>query len=231
MSTAMTVGGQELDLSSFDKVLYSEIESAKTQEREDALRRYHEKRNFAKTPEPIGGHAQASVEPVFVIQKHAAACLHYDLRIEVDGVLKSWSAPRGLSSDPRDRRLAVMTEDHPLEYQDFEGVIPRGQHGAGQVIVWDHGTYRNVTDDPDHPTPVTDAIEDGKVEVFFEGAKVRGHYVLIRMCRADEEREDWLLIKLRDEYVGSLPEDLEDRPESVLTGRTVKDLKHLAKAR
>ncbi len=179
----------------------------------------------------VGSHARAGVEPVFVIQKHAAACLHYDLRLEVDGVLRSWSVPRGPSSDSRDRRLAVMTEDHPLEYRDFEGVIPRGRHGAGQVIVWDCGTYRNVTDDPDHPTPMTDAIEDGKVEVFFEGARVKGHYVLIRMYRTDEEREDWLLIKLEDEYVGSLPEDLEDRPESVLTGRTVKDLKRLAKTR
>ena len=204
--------------------------TAGTEEHRDGLERYREKRNFAKTPEPIGGHAPTGEEPVFVIQKHAATHLHYDLRLEVNGMLKSWSVPRGPSSDSSDRRLAVMTEDHPLDYQDFEGVIPRGQHGAGQVIVWDHGTYRNVTDDPDHPTPMARAIEDGKVEVFFEGSKVKGGYALIRMHRADEEREDWLLVKLKDEYVGSLPEDLEDRPESVLTGRTVKDLKRLAKA-
>ncbi len=202
-----------------------------TMGREDTLERYREKRDFAKTPEPAGGHVQGGEEPVFVIQKHAATRLHYDLRLEVDGVLKSWSVPRGPSSDPRDRRLAVMTEDHPLDYQDFEGVIPRGQHGAGQVIVWDHGTYRNVTDDPDHPTPMARAVGDGKVEVFFEGTKVKGGYALIRMHRADEEREDWLLIKLKDEYIGSLPEDLEDRPESALTGRTVKDLKRPAKTR
>ncbi len=198
---------------------------------EDALERYREKRDFAKTPEPAGGHVESGGEPVFVIQEHAATRLHYDLRLEVNGVLKSWSVPRGPSADPRDRRLAVMTEDHPLDYRDFEGVIPRGQHGAGQVIVWDHGTYRNITDDPDHPTPMTQAIDDGKVELFFVGTKIKGRYALIRMHRADEEREDWLLIKLKDEYVGSLPEDLEDRPESVLTGRTVKDLKRPAKAR
>ncbi len=198
---------------------------------EDALERYHQKRDFAKTPEPVGGYAQKGQQPVFVIQKHAATRLHYDLRLEVDGVLKSWSVPRGPSADPRDRRLAVMTEDHPLDYQDFEGVIPRGQHGAGQVIVWDHGTYRNITDDPDHPTPMARAIDDGKVEVFLEGTRIRGGYALIRMHRADEEREDWLLIKLKDEHVGSLPGDLEDRPESVLTGRTVKDLKRPATSR
>lgn len=195
------------------------------------LERYHQKRNFARTPEPFGGHTPSGDEPVFVIQKHAATRLHYDLRLEVDGVLKSWSVPRGPSSDPRDRRLAVMTEDHPLEYGDFEGVIPRGQYGAGPVIVWDHGVYRNVTGDPDRPTPMAQAIDEGKVEVVFEGARIRGGYAMIRMHRTDDEREDWLLIKLKDEHAGSLPEDLEDAPESVLTGRTVKDLKPPAKAR
>jgi bifunctional non-homologous end joining protein LigD len=193
------------------------------------LRRYREKRNFAKTPEPTGGPARSSERPVFVIQKHSATRVHYDLRLEVDGVLKSWSVPRGPSSDPADRRLAIQTEDHPLDYQDFEGVIPRGQYGAGQVIVWDHGTYQNVTGSPDNPVPMAEAIRDGKVEVFFEGNRIRGGYAFIRIHRADEEREDWLLIKIRDEYVGSLPEDLEDLPQSVVTGRTVKDLKRSAK--
>ena len=231
MSTTMTVGDRELNLSNLDLVFYPETEYSKARERDDALRRYHARRDFAKTPEPVGGYTQPGEEPVFVIQKHGVTCLHYDLRLEVNGVLKSWSMPSGPSSDSRDRRLAITTEDHPLEYQDFEGVIPRGQPGAGQVIVWDHGTYRNITDDPDHPTPMARAIDDGKVEIFFEGTKIKGGYALIRMHRADEEREDWLLIKLKDEYVGSLPEDLEDRPESVLTGRTVKDLKRPARAR
>jgi DNA ligase D-like protein (predicted 3'-phosphoesterase) len=230
MSATATIGSRELDLSRLDMVLFPEIEYTETRERDEALRRYREKRDFAKTPEPVGGTMQAGMEPVFVVQKHGAACLHYDLRLEADGVLKSWSVPGGPSSDSSERRLAITTEDHPLEYQDFEGVIPRGQPGAGPVIVWDRGTYRNITGDPDHPTPLSQAIEEGRVEVFFEGARIKGSYALIRMYCADEEREDWLLIKLRDKYIGSLPEDLEDRPESVLTGRTVKDLKRLARA-
>ena len=230
MSTTMTVSGQELNVSDLDTVFYPETEHARARERDNALRRYHEKRDFTKTPEPMGGYAPPGEEPVFVIQKHGAAYVYYDLRLEVDGVLRSWSVPWGPSSDSRDRRLAITTEDHPLEYQYFEGVIPRGQPGAGQVIVWDHGTYRNNTDDPDHPTPMAQALENGRVEVALEGDRIRGRYTLIRMHHADEEREDWLLIKLADEHVGSLPEDLEDQPESILTGRTIRDLKRFAKA-
>jgi len=140
-------------------------------------------------------------------------------------VLKSWSVPRGPSSNPADRRLAVEVEDHPFDYRDFEGVIPKGQYGAGRVIVWDRGTYRNITDDPKHPTPMARAIRDGKVEIFFEGEKIRGGYALIRMDRPGQAKNNWLLIKLKDEHVGALPEDLEDRPESVATGRTLEDLR------
>ena len=122
--------------------------------RDESLRPYHQKRDFARTPEPSGGTAQPGEGSIFVIHKHAATRLHYDLRLEVDGVLKSWSVPRGPSSDPADRRLAVEVKDHPLDYRDFEGVIPKGQYGAGRVIVWDRGTYRNITDDPQHPTPM-----------------------------------------------------------------------------
>jgi len=196
----------------------------KTESRGEPLRAYHQKRNFAKTPEPAGGVPSSGQEPIFVIHKHAATRLHYDLRLEVEGVLKSWSVPRGPSSEPADRRLAVEVEDHPLDYRDFEGVIPKGQYGAGRVIVWDRGTYRNITDDPQHPTPMARALEDGKVEIFFEGHKVRGGYALIRMQRPGQARNNWLLIKLKDEHVGALPADLEDRPESVVTGRTLEDL-------
>lgn len=161
----------------------------------------------------------------FVIHKHAATRLHYDLRLEVDGVLKSWAVPRGPSSNPADRRLAVQVEDHPLDYQDFEGVIPKGEYGAGQVIVWDRGAYRNITGDPIHPTPMSKAIEEGKVEVFFEGTKIKGGYALIRMQSPRTDKTNWLLIKRKDECVGSLPEDLDEAGQSVLTGRTIQDLR------
>ena len=193
--------------------------------RDESLRTYHEKRDFARTPEPAGVNPEPGDGPVFVIHKHAATRLHYDLRLEVEGVLKSWSVPRGPSSEPADRRLAVEVEDHPLDYRDFEGVIPKGQYGAGRVIVWDRGAYRNITGDPKHPTPMARAIKDGKVEVFFEGQKIKGGYALIRMERPDQSRNNWLLIKLKDEHVGALPADLEDRPESVATGRTLEDLR------
>jgi bifunctional non-homologous end joining protein LigD len=190
----------------------------------DSLRAYRRRRNFARTPEPRGDEAARTQAPVFVIRKHAARQVHYDLRIEAASVLKSWSVPRGPSSDPKDRRLAVMTEDHPLAYRDFEGTIPRGQYGAGKVLIWDRGTYRNITDDANRPTPIEQAIDNGKVEVFLEGSKVRGGYVLIRMDKPDEKRRHWLLIKLRDEYVGFLPADLDEQPRSVATGRTAEDL-------
>jgi DNA ligase D-like protein (predicted 3'-phosphoesterase) len=177
------------------------------------------------SPQTSGGKVKRGQGPIFVIHKHAARRLHYDLRLEVEGVLKSWSVPRGPSSTPADRRLAVQVEDHPLDYQDFEGVIPKGQYGAGQVIVWDRGTYRNITDDPNHPTPMSKAIRDGKVEVFFEGEKIKGGYALIQMQSPRTDKSNWLLIKLKDDYVGSLPEDLEDEGQSVLTGRTLQDLR------
>jgi DNA ligase D-like protein (predicted 3'-phosphoesterase) len=177
------------------------------------------------TAKPVGAKVKPGRGPVFVIHKHAARRLHYDLRLEVEGVLKSWSVPRGPSSNPADRRLAVQVEDHPLDYQDFEGVIPKGQYGAGQVIVWDRGTYRNITDDPSHPTPMSRAIEDGKVEVFFEGEKIKGGYALIQMQSPRTDKSNWLLIKLKDDYIRSLPKDLEDQGQSVITGRTIRDLR------
>jgi bifunctional non-homologous end joining protein LigD len=190
-----------------------------------ALRKYRAKRDFTATPEPAGTKVKLGQGPVFVIQKHTAKRLHYDLRLEVEGVLKSWSVPRGPSSYPAERRLAVQVEDHPLDYQDFEGTIPKGQYGAGQVIVWDRGIYRNITGDPNHPTPMSRAIEDGKVEVFFEGEKIKGGYALIQMQSPRTDKTNWLLIKLKDDYVGSLPEDLEEEGQSVTTGRTIRDLR------
>jgi DNA ligase D-like protein (predicted 3'-phosphoesterase) len=116
--------------------------------RKDLLDEYREKRDFRRSPEPKGRRARAAKEPHFVIQKHDATSLHYDFRLEAGGVLKSWAVPKGPSTDPREKRLAMRTEDHPLAYADFEGAIPEGEYGAGTVIVWDAGSYRNLGDEP-----------------------------------------------------------------------------------
>jgi DNA ligase D-like protein (predicted 3'-phosphoesterase) len=142
----------------------------------DDLERYRSKRNFRRSPEPSGRRVSRKRrrEPVFVVQKHAASSLHYDLRLEVGGTLKSWAVPKGPSTDPREKRLAVQVEDHPLEYARFERVIAEG-YGAGQVIVWDTGTYRSMTDGP-----LETAIENGHLSIWLEGQKLRGGWTLQR---------------------------------------------------
>ncbi len=143
------------------------------------LRPYRDKRDFSLTPEPLGpaGPVQGTgKEPRFVVQKHDASSLHYDFRLEAEGVLKSWAVPKGPSPDPRERRLAIQTEDHPLDYLHFEGVIPKGQYGGGTVIVWDTGTYRNLTEQDEEPFSVAEAVEEGHVAVWLQGQKLTGGY-------------------------------------------------------
>lgn len=188
---------------------------------------YRQKRHFEKTPEPAGG-KKVVAGSSFVIQKHDATRLHYDLRLEAEGVLKSWAVPKGPSSDPKEKRLAVRTEDHPLEYANFEGNIPEAEYGGGQVIIWDRGTFENnSTGTKNRPVTIAEAIENGKVTVTFHGEKIKGQYALVKMksLSRQEGKEQWLLIKHKDRYTDTLPEDLEDLPRSVITGRTVEDLK------
>lgn len=183
------------------------------------LQSYNAKRSFDKTPEPKGDKVDAKGSS-FVVQKHDARRLHYDFRLEMDGVLKSWAVTRGPSLDPEDKRLAVHVEDHPLSYGDFEGVIPKGQYGGGTVIVWDRGVWRPIGD-------AKKGYRKGHLEFELEGKKLRGRWHLVRMHgKPGESRENWLLIKGDDEEARHDGGDdiLEERPQSVKTGRSVEEV-------
>jgi DNA ligase D-like protein (predicted 3'-phosphoesterase) len=191
---------------------------------EDALTAYRRKRDFGKTPEPAGGRPRDAGETIFVVQKHAASRLHYDFRLEVDGVLKSWAVPKGPSTDPRAKRLAMRVEDHPLEYADFEGVIPQGEYGGGTVLVWDIGRYQNITQQTDEITPAAEAIERGHLRVRLAGTKLKGAYALTRVAKDARGRERWILVKMRDSEAEEGREVARDRPESALTGRSIEEV-------
>ncbi len=163
-----------------------------------------------------------SRDPRFVIHKHAARTLHYDFRLEVDGVLRSWAVPKGPSTDPRVKRLAVAVEDHSLSYADFEGVIGEGSYGAGAVIVWDTGTYRNLTERGGKRVPIAQALDAGHAVFELEGHKLRGGYALTRTRGG--RREQWLLVKTRDAEADARRNPVSTQPESVLSGATVEQL-------
>jgi bifunctional non-homologous end joining protein LigD len=187
----------------------------------EQLDQYRAKRDFDRTPEPAGARPQAaSGGPLrFVVQRHRARRVHYDLRFEIDGVLASWAVPNGPTLDPKVRRLAVHVEDHPMEYIDFEGVIPSGEYGGGDVIVWDTGTWQPYeTDDP------AAAVEAGELHADVAGQKLAGKFVLIRTDRRNQDSTQWLLLKKDDEAAvpGWNPEDY---PRSVLSGRTNEEVK------
>jgi DNA ligase D-like protein (predicted 3'-phosphoesterase) len=191
--------------------------------RDKALRPYREKREFRRTSEPSGGERDPSEEPVFTIQKHDASNLHYDVRLEVDGVLKSWAVPKGPSTDPDVKRLAIPTEDHPLEYADFEGIIPEDEYGGGTVLVWDTGPYHNLrSEKKDETRSMTASLSDGLVEVWLEGEKLQGGYVLIRTGEGDDAR--WLLKKIDDEKADARRNPTHTEPRSVLSGRTLEEI-------
>jgi len=190
---------------------------------DDKLEAYRQKRDFAKTSEPSGsGERKAEGKPRYSIQKHRSKRLHYDLRLEVEGVLKSWAVPKGPSVDTREKRLAVPTEDHPLDYIDFEGTIPEGEYGAGSVIVWDIGTYANTTRIDGEEVPMTEALEKGHATVNLSGKKLVGGYALTRTGHGKNER--WILVKMKDDFAKSDLDILEAEPDSALTGRSVDEV-------
>lgn len=192
------------------------------------LKAYRHKRNIEETPEPESHKSDfswASERPIFVIQKHDASNLHYDFRLEADGVLKSWIVPKGPSTDPREKRLALPTEDHPLDYADFEGVIPEGHYGAGSVLIWDRGSYRNLKAGQDGSEPeqsVSQQIDDGHVTLWLNGNKLKGGYALIRTDIGDEER--WLLVKMDDDEADARRNPTSTEADSVASGRSIDDI-------
>jgi DNA ligase D-like protein (predicted 3'-phosphoesterase) len=173
----------------------------------------------AGPPNPKEGGRRRSSKggPRFVIQKHDASRLHYDLRVEVGGVMKSWAVPKGPSTNPKDKRLAVPTEDHPIEYNKFEGTIPEGEYGAGTVLVWDEGTYRNLSE-----TPIEEGLEKGHITVWLEGKKLKGGYALTRIRRGKPDA--WLLVKMDDEEADPKRDPVRDEPASVRSGRTIEEI-------
>ncbi|MGE0010464.1 MAG: DNA polymerase ligase N-terminal domain-containing protein [Candidatus Babeliales bacterium] len=186
-----------------------------------SLAQYKERRKFKRTPEPKGKKARKKPdEPIFVIQEHHASRIHWDLRLEIKGVLVSWAIPKGPSLNPAIRRIAIMTEDHPIEYAGFEGVIPKGMYGAGPVMVWDTGTFENKNIRNKKPVPLHQGLEDGYLEFFLHGTKLQGSFVLIKPNFEDGQKE-WLLIKRKDKYASKKRKPVNTQKKSALTGRTM----------
>lgn len=199
------------------------------------LSEYRKKRSGSGSGEPSGtgepsgssqssgsGRSKGHDRPVFVIQRHDASTLHFDFRLEIDGVLVSWAVPKGPSVDPSQKRLAHRTEDHPLDYADFEGRIDQG-YGAGTVIVWDTGTYENLTTRKNSPVPAGQALDDGHLKVELHGDKLSGAFALTR-TRSGQDASDWLLVKVKDSGADRRRNPTSTQNESVLSGRTNDDL-------
>ncbi|MEC9372622.1 MAG: DNA polymerase ligase N-terminal domain-containing protein [Planctomycetota bacterium] len=193
--------------------------------RSGSLGEYRRKRDFRRTSEPKGEPGRQSREPRFVIQQHDATSLHYDFRIEVGGVLKSWAVPKGLSTDPREKRLAIATEDHPLEYAEFEGVIPEGEYGAGPVLIWDAGTYENAaaSDEDGEQPSIDESLKKGHVVVRLHGKKLKGAFALQRIAKDDPGR--WIIVKVKDDGADARRKPVRTQPESVVSGRTIDEIR------
>ncbi len=186
---------------------------------DDLLRKYRSMRRFHETPEPSGGAPKRGALPIFVIQKHHATQLHYDFRLEVEGVLKSWSVPKGPSYDPAVKRLAMMTEDHPYDYASFEGVIPAGNYGAGNVILWDQGTWELT-----EPEDAVEGLRKGKLAFRMFGKKMFGEWALVRIKGRSTKGNEWLLLKHRDGWANSEVDVTEVAPNSVVSNLGVDEI-------
>lgn len=185
-----------------------------------SLSKYNQKRDFKQTQEPKGKLGKSANELIFVVQKHAASHLHYDFRLEVNGVLKSWAVPKGPSMNPDDKRLAMMVEDHPYSYKDFEGTIPEGNYGAGNVIVWDNGTYKPDEETKSAEKTLLEGIKKGRLSFILKGEKLKGEFSLVQLKGKQENA--WLLIKKKDKYASDA--DILKKDKSVLSKRSLEEL-------
>ena len=194
-----------------------------------ALEKYKQKRDPSVTPEPFGGKSKESDVLRFTIQKHAATRLHYDFRLEMESVLKSWAVPKGPSTDPEVKRLAMMVEDHPYDYRTFEGIIPKGEYGAGTVIVWDEGTYEAIgfegKSKKEQEKHLLKSLQGGSLKIILHGKKLKGEYALFKI--KSNEENTWLLMKHKDKYADKGDITLKDK--SVQSGKTLEKVKATSK--
>lgn len=191
--------------------------------KKETLSTYRSKRDFTRTPEPSGKTVKKKLtsrkKPIFVVQEHHASHLHYDVRLQIGKVLVSWAVPKGPSLNPTVKRLAVQTEDHPLDYADFEGIIPEG-YGAGTVMVWDIGTYKNLKD-----CSMEQSLKDGQIEVELKGQKLEGAFAFVRTNYAGSKK-NWLMIKMKDEFASAKKNPVSTQKRSALTDRTMSEIKN-----
>jgi DNA ligase D-like protein (predicted 3'-phosphoesterase) len=186
----------------------------------EGLGEYREKRDPGRSGEPTGGSGGGHR---FVVQRHDASSLHFDVRLQVGDVLVSWAVPKGPSLDPSEKRLATRTEDHPLDYAEFEGSIPEGEYGAGTVIVWDTGDYENRTEEDGEGVPIEQAVDQGHIKVELHGEKLTGQFALTQTRMRGDDR-NWILVKVDDEGADRRRKPARTQPESVLSDRTNEDL-------
>src|SRR5688572_22606044 len=198
-----------------------------------SIKRYNEKRNFKATPEPAGKTEKSAAKALlFVIQKHEASHLHYDFRLELDGVMKSWAVPKGPSLNPDEKRLAMHVEDHPMSYRTFEGIIPPGNYGAGTVMVWDEGTYYAdpKLDKKANEKLLVEGYRKGKLSFYMKGKKLRGEFSLVKMRGRGTNDNAWLLLKT-DDADADREKPVSDEDRSAVTGRSMTEIAENTKAK
>ncbi len=161
--------------------------------------------------------------PIFVIQKHQSSTLHYDFRLQIGNILKSWIIPKGPSLNPKEKRLAILTKDHEFSFADFEGKIPAGHYGAGKIIVWDSGSYKNITTANGQKISMQKALENGKIHIFLEGEKIKGNFSLVLLKNQDEPK-NWLLIKLKDTYANNTFDPVMELPNSIISHKSLENI-------